>query len=131
MHPMVNVFHKISNNKLEKYAFEKNFYHFYFRIFIGCLQCSVSELVSRSVLASVAGERDPFTAVFREKFRSQGTWRRVTGTNLDKTLDTQQTDKIRHRINFVSESVWPMRGSDIDLMTNKRMGRSLSQLLFT
>ena len=65
-------------------------------------------------------ERDHFTAVFREKFRSQGTWRRVTGTNLDKTLDTQQTHKIRHRINFVSESVWPMRGSAIDLMTNKR-----------
>ena len=73
-------------------------------------------------------ERDPFTAVFREKFRSQGTWRRVTGTNLDKTLDTQQTHKIRHRINFVSESVWPMRGSDIDLMTNKRMGGRLKPL---
>ena len=73
-------------------------------------------------------ERDPFTAVFREKFRSQGTWSRVTGTNLDKTLDTQQTDKIRHRTNFVSVSVWPIRGSDIDWMTNKRMGGRLKPL---
>ena len=54
--------------------------------------------------------------------------RRVTGTNLDKTLDTQQTDKIRHRTNFVSVSVWPMRGSDIDWMTNKRMGGRLKPL---
>ena len=54
--------------------------------------------------------------------------RRVTGTNLDKTLDTQQTDKIRHRTNFVSVSVLPMRGSAIDLMTNKRMGGRLKPL---
>ena len=51
-------------------------------------------------------ERDPFTAVFREKFRSQGTWRRVTGTNLDKTLDTQQTDKIRHTESTLCRSLF-------------------------